>query len=167
MEKKVSQVFLHCHRVSKPQCQWMKLCKCARSVAVCPLLHIIEILAQSFVKLHPSWDSPLFLLLPMVPIKSVTQQKCKCCSEVLTVICLFSFGCLSANPLLINSSMQPDLTVSRTYTSPMCFQDSIDKELMAERSLLDPLPDLKVKGQTAASRGPRASNSVLLLKVQY
>uniref|UniRef100_A0A4W6CJR5 Netrin receptor UNC5 n=1 Tax=Lates calcarifer TaxID=8187 RepID=A0A4W6CJR5_LATCA len=51
-----------------------------------------------------------------------------------------------ANPLLINSSMQPDLTVSRTYTSPMCFQDSIDKELMAERSLLDPLPDLKVKG---------------------
>uniref|UniRef100_UPI0037E897DB unc-5 netrin receptor Da isoform X2 n=1 Tax=Semicossyphus pulcher TaxID=241346 RepID=UPI0037E897DB len=50
-----------------------------------------------------------------------------------------------ANPLLINSSMQPDLTVSRTYTSPMCFQDSIDKELMAERSLLDPLPDLKVK----------------------
>uniref|UniRef100_A0A3Q0R4U2 Netrin receptor UNC5 n=1 Tax=Amphilophus citrinellus TaxID=61819 RepID=A0A3Q0R4U2_AMPCI len=53
-----------------------------------------------------------------------------------------------ANPLLINSSMQPDLTVSRTYTSPMCFQDSIDKELMAEHSLLDPLPDLKVKGVT-------------------
>uniref|UniRef100_A0A3P8W4L6 Netrin receptor UNC5 n=1 Tax=Cynoglossus semilaevis TaxID=244447 RepID=A0A3P8W4L6_CYNSE len=52
---------------------------------------------------------------------------------------------LTANPLLINSSMQPDLTVSRTYTSPMCFQDSIDKELMAERSLLNPLPDLKVK----------------------
>uniref|UniRef100_A0AAQ6A1W5 Netrin receptor UNC5 n=1 Tax=Amphiprion ocellaris TaxID=80972 RepID=A0AAQ6A1W5_AMPOC len=52
-----------------------------------------------------------------------------------------------ANPLLINSSLQPDLTVSRTYTSPMCFQDSIDKELMAERSLLDPLPDLKVKGE--------------------
>lgn len=43
--------------------------------------------------------------------------------------------------------MQPGLTVSRTYTSPMCFQDSVDKELMAERSLLDPLPDLKVKGQ--------------------
>nr|XP_040053880.1 netrin receptor UNC5D-like isoform X1 [Gasterosteus aculeatus aculeatus] len=52
-----------------------------------------------------------------------------------------------ANPLLINSSMQPGLTVSRTYTSPMCFQDSVDKELMAERSLLDPLPDLKVKGE--------------------
>ncbi|KAJ4926571.1 hypothetical protein JOQ06_008744 [Pogonophryne albipinna] len=51
-----------------------------------------------------------------------------------------------ANPLLMNSSMQPDLTVSRTYTSPMCFQDSIDKDLMAERSLLDPLPNLKVKG---------------------
>lgn len=43
--------------------------------------------------------------------------------------------------------MQPDLTVSRTYTSPMCFQDSIDKELMAERSFLEPLPDLKAKGQ--------------------
>uniref|UniRef100_A0AAX7TUX3 Netrin receptor UNC5 n=1 Tax=Astatotilapia calliptera TaxID=8154 RepID=A0AAX7TUX3_ASTCA len=56
-----------------------------------------------------------------------------------------------ANPLLINSSMQPDLTVSRTYTSPMCFQDSIDKELMAERSLLDPLPDLKVKAFTVSS----------------
>ncbi|KAM8828089.1 netrin receptor UNC5D-like isoform 2-T2 [Spinachia spinachia] len=59
----------------------------------------------------------------------------------------FSFKtCRQANPLLINSSMQPDLTVSRTYTSPMCFQDSVDKELMAERSLLDPLPDVKVKG---------------------
>uniref|UniRef100_A0A669ELG6 Netrin receptor UNC5 n=1 Tax=Oreochromis niloticus TaxID=8128 RepID=A0A669ELG6_ORENI len=56
-----------------------------------------------------------------------------------------------ANPLLINSSMQPDLTVSRTYTSPMCFQDSIDKELMAERSFLDPLPDLKVKAFTVSS----------------
>uniref|UniRef100_A0A087XX33 Netrin receptor UNC5 n=1 Tax=Poecilia formosa TaxID=48698 RepID=A0A087XX33_POEFO len=52
-----------------------------------------------------------------------------------------------ANPLLMNSSMQPDLTVSRTYTSPICFQDSIDKELMAEHSLLDPLPDLKAKGR--------------------
>uniref|UniRef100_A0A3B3C9Q1 Netrin receptor UNC5 n=1 Tax=Oryzias melastigma TaxID=30732 RepID=A0A3B3C9Q1_ORYME len=50
-----------------------------------------------------------------------------------------------ANPLLINSSMQPDLTVSRTYTSPMCFQDSIDKEIMAEHSLLRPLPELKSK----------------------
>ncbi|XP_014914699.1 netrin receptor UNC5D-like [Poecilia latipinna] len=48
----------------------------------------------------------------------------------------------------MNSSMQPDLTVSRTYTSPICFQDSIDKELMAEHSLLDPLPDLKAKGAT-------------------
>ncbi|XP_017163205.1 netrin receptor UNC5D-like [Poecilia reticulata] len=53
-----------------------------------------------------------------------------------------------ANPLLMNSSMQPDLTVSRTYTSPICFQDSIDKELMADHSLLDPLPDLKAKGAT-------------------
>ncbi|XP_061764169.1 netrin receptor UNC5D-like isoform X2 [Nerophis ophidion] len=53
-----------------------------------------------------------------------------------------------ANPLLIHSSMQPELSVSRTYTSPMCFQDSMDKELMAERKLLEPLPQLKVKGMT-------------------
>uniref|UniRef100_A0A3P8ZQM9 Netrin receptor UNC5 n=1 Tax=Esox lucius TaxID=8010 RepID=A0A3P8ZQM9_ESOLU len=50
------------------------------------------------------------------------------------------------NPLLMNSSLQPDLTVSRTYTSPICFQDSMDKELISqEPSLFDPLPDLKVK----------------------
>ena len=42
--------------------------------------------------------------------------------------------------------MQPDLSGSRTYTSPMCFQDSMDKELMAEHSLLDQLPDIVVKG---------------------
>ncbi|XP_075885550.1 unc-5 netrin receptor Da isoform X2 [Nelusetta ayraudi] len=42
-------------------------------------------------------------------------------------------------------SFKSSRQVSRTYTSPMCFQDSIDKELMAERSLLDELPDLKVK----------------------
>ncbi|KAM9794472.1 netrin receptor UNC5D-like isoform 2-T2 [Syngnathus typhle] len=46
------------------------------------------------------------------------------------------------NPLLIRSSLQPDLSVSRTYTSPMCFHDAMDKEL------LNPLPDLKVKGIT-------------------
>ncbi|CAL8281649.1 unnamed protein product [Gadus morhua 'NCC'] len=40
----------------------------------------------------------------------------------------------SGNPLLMNSSMQPDLSGSRTYTSPMCFQDSMDKELMAHPS---------------------------------
>uniref|UniRef100_A0A8C7L5X9 Netrin receptor UNC5 n=1 Tax=Oncorhynchus kisutch TaxID=8019 RepID=A0A8C7L5X9_ONCKI len=51
-----------------------------------------------------------------------------------------------SNPLLITSSLQPDLTVSRTYTSPICFQDSMDKELISqEPSLFDPLPDLKVK----------------------
>ncbi|KAJ7988509.1 hypothetical protein DPEC_G00324300 [Dallia pectoralis] len=50
------------------------------------------------------------------------------------------------NPLLINSPLQPDLTVSRTYTSPICYQDSMDKELISqEPSLFDPLPDLKVK----------------------
>ncbi|XP_059904401.1 netrin receptor UNC5D-like [Gadus macrocephalus] len=51
----------------------------------------------------------------------------------------------SGNPLLMNSSMQPDLSGSWTYTSPMCFQDSMDKELMADHSLLDPLPDIMVK----------------------
>uniref|UniRef100_A0AAR2JXM9 Netrin receptor UNC5 n=1 Tax=Pygocentrus nattereri TaxID=42514 RepID=A0AAR2JXM9_PYGNA len=54
----------------------------------------------------------------------------------------FSF---KSNPLLMNSSMPPDLTMSRTYTSPICFPDSMDKELMSEPSLFDPLPDVKVK----------------------
>ncbi|XP_029624977.1 netrin receptor UNC5D-like isoform X1 [Salmo trutta] len=57
----------------------------------------------------------------------------------------FKTAC-QGNPLLINSSQQPDLTVSQTYTSPICFQDSMDKELISqEPSLFDPLPDLKVK----------------------
>ncbi|XP_041957079.1 netrin receptor UNC5D isoform X6 [Alosa sapidissima] len=47
------------------------------------------------------------------------------------------------NPLLLNSSMQPDITVGQTYSSPICFQDSIDKELF------DPLPDIKVKVQSS------------------
>ncbi|KAI1900770.1 hypothetical protein AGOR_G00053300 [Albula goreensis] len=47
------------------------------------------------------------------------------------------------NPLLLNSSIQPDLTVGRTYSSPICFQDSMDKELF------DPLPDIKVKVQSS------------------
>uniref|UniRef100_A0A4W6CKJ7 Netrin receptor UNC5 n=1 Tax=Lates calcarifer TaxID=8187 RepID=A0A4W6CKJ7_LATCA len=83
-------------------------------------------------------------------VYGVALQKCNCYLKMSDdnncQSDLFVSVCFSANPLLINSSMQPDLTVSRTYTSPMCFQDSIDKELMAERSLLDPLPDLKVKG---------------------
>ncbi|XP_066568681.1 netrin receptor UNC5D [Amia ocellicauda] len=53
------------------------------------------------------------------------------------------------NPLLLNSSMQPDLTVSRTYSGPICFQDTMDKELMTESSLFDPLPDIKVKVQSS------------------
>nr|XP_015196317.1 PREDICTED: netrin receptor UNC5D [Lepisosteus oculatus] len=53
------------------------------------------------------------------------------------------------NPLLLNSSMQPDLTVSRTYSGPICFQDPMDKELMTESSLFDPLPDIKVKVQSS------------------
>uniref|UniRef100_A0A8C4ZM72 Netrin receptor UNC5 n=1 Tax=Gadus morhua TaxID=8049 RepID=A0A8C4ZM72_GADMO len=64
------------------------------------------------------------------------------------------------NPLLINSSMQPDLSGSRTYTSPMCFQDSMDKELMADHSLLDPLPDIMgvcpVRPSVSPGRGERA-----------
>uniref|UniRef100_A0A8C5HSI5 Netrin receptor UNC5 n=1 Tax=Gouania willdenowi TaxID=441366 RepID=A0A8C5HSI5_GOUWI len=47
------------------------------------------------------------------------------------------------NPLLLNSSIQPDLTVGRTYTTPLCFQDGADKELF------DPLPDIKVKVQSS------------------
>ncbi|XP_069022173.1 netrin receptor UNC5D isoform X3 [Embiotoca jacksoni] len=47
------------------------------------------------------------------------------------------------NPLLLNSSMQPDLTVGRTYSTPLCFQDGADKELF------DPLPDIKVKVQSS------------------
>ncbi|XP_031731694.1 netrin receptor UNC5D-like [Anarrhichthys ocellatus] len=57
-----------------------------------------------------------------------------------------SLCCLSiseGNPLLFNSSMQPDLTVGRTYSTPLCFQDSTDKELF------DPLPDIKVKVQSS------------------
>ncbi|XP_059398089.1 netrin receptor UNC5D-like [Carassius carassius] len=58
----------------------------------------------------------------------------------------FSFkSARQGNPLLMNSSMQPDLTVSRTYTGPICFPDSMEKELMPEPALFDPLPDLKVK----------------------
>uniref|UniRef100_A0A8C5GMX8 Netrin receptor UNC5 n=1 Tax=Gouania willdenowi TaxID=441366 RepID=A0A8C5GMX8_GOUWI len=102
-------------------------------------------------KLDTSTDVALYCLLIIAVtlyrksqseygVDVIDDQRCL----TLTII---SFSlCFPANPLLINSSIQPDLTVSRTYTSPMCFQDSIDKELMAERSLLDPLPDLKVKG---------------------
>ncbi|XP_039625180.1 netrin receptor UNC5D [Polypterus senegalus] len=53
------------------------------------------------------------------------------------------------NSLLLNSSMQPDLTVSRTYSGPICFQDPLDKELMSESALFDPLPDIKVKVQSS------------------
>lgn len=49
----------------------------------------------------------------------------------------------AGNPLLLNSSMQPDLTVGRTYSTPLCFQDGADKELF------DPLPDIKVKVQSS------------------
>uniref|UniRef100_A0A3Q2Q316 Netrin receptor UNC5 n=1 Tax=Fundulus heteroclitus TaxID=8078 RepID=A0A3Q2Q316_FUNHE len=47
------------------------------------------------------------------------------------------------NPLLLNSSMQPDMTAGRTYSTPLCFHDSADKELF------DPLPDIKVKVQSS------------------
>ncbi|XP_043420432.1 netrin receptor UNC5D isoform X6 [Prionailurus bengalensis] len=53
------------------------------------------------------------------------------------------------NPLLLNSSMQPDLTVSRTYSGPICLQDPMDKELMTESSLFNPLSDIKVKVQSS------------------
>uniref|UniRef100_UPI0037E97C22 netrin receptor UNC5D n=1 Tax=Semicossyphus pulcher TaxID=241346 RepID=UPI0037E97C22 len=47
------------------------------------------------------------------------------------------------NPLLLSSSIQPDLKVGRTYNTPLCFQDSTDKEFF------DPLPDIKVKVQSS------------------
>ncbi|XP_047277338.1 netrin receptor UNC5D isoform X15 [Homo sapiens] len=56
-----------------------------------------------------------------------------------------SFG----NSLLLNSAMQPDLTVSRTYSGPICLQDPLDKELMTESSLFNPLSDIKVKVQSS------------------
>ncbi|XP_024130300.1 netrin receptor UNC5D [Oryzias melastigma] len=47
------------------------------------------------------------------------------------------------NPLLLNSSMQSDLTVGRTYSTPICFHESTDKEPF------DPLPDIAVKVQSS------------------
>ncbi|NXH16932.1 UNC5D protein, partial [Bucco capensis] len=56
---------------------------------------------------------------------------------------------LAGNSLLLNSSMQPELTVSRTYSGPICLQDPMDKELMTESSLFNPLSDIKVKVQSS------------------
>nr|XP_008954414.2 netrin receptor UNC5D isoform X6 [Pan paniscus] len=56
---------------------------------------------------------------------------------------------LTGNSLLLNSTMQPDLTVSRTYSGPICLQDPLDKELMTESSLFNPLSDIKVKVQSS------------------
>lgn len=56
-------------------------------------------------------------------------------------LCLFSI--FAGNPLLLNSSIPPDLTVGRTYSTSLCFQDGADKELF------DPLPDIKVKVQSS------------------
>ncbi|XP_060237554.1 netrin receptor UNC5D isoform X4 [Meriones unguiculatus] len=53
------------------------------------------------------------------------------------------------NSLLLNPAMQPDLTVSRTYSGPICLQDPLDKELMTESSLFNPLSDIKVKVQSS------------------
>nr|XP_045015452.1 netrin receptor UNC5D [Jaculus jaculus] len=53
------------------------------------------------------------------------------------------------NSLLLNSAIQPDLTVSRTYSGPICLQDPLDKELMTESSLFNPLSDIKVKVQSS------------------
>uniref|UniRef100_A0A7N9CI59 Netrin receptor UNC5 n=1 Tax=Macaca fascicularis TaxID=9541 RepID=A0A7N9CI59_MACFA len=57
--------------------------------------------------------------------------------------------CILGNSLLLNSAMQPDLTVSRTYSGPICLQDPLDKELMTESSLFNPLSDIKVKVQSS------------------
>ncbi|XP_048379080.2 netrin receptor UNC5D-like isoform X5 [Stegostoma tigrinum] len=53
------------------------------------------------------------------------------------------------NSLLLNPSMQPDLTVSRTYSGPICFQDPVNKELMTQSPLFDSLPGIKVKVQSS------------------
>ncbi|XP_072341754.1 netrin receptor UNC5D-like isoform X2 [Scyliorhinus torazame] len=53
------------------------------------------------------------------------------------------------NSLLLNPSMQPDLTVSRTYNGPICFQDPVNKELMTQSPLFDSLPGIKVKVQSS------------------
>ncbi|XP_043939022.1 netrin receptor UNC5D [Protopterus annectens] len=53
------------------------------------------------------------------------------------------------NSLLLNPSMQPDLAVSRTYSGSICFQDPLDKELMTESALFNPLSDMKVKVQSS------------------
>ncbi|XP_072122658.1 netrin receptor UNC5D-like isoform X1 [Mobula birostris] len=53
------------------------------------------------------------------------------------------------NSLLLNPSMQQDLTVSRTYSGPICFQEPMDKELMTQSPLFDSLPGIKVKVQSS------------------
>lgn len=58
-----------------------------------------------------------------------------------TRLCYLSIS--AGNPLLFNSSMQPDLTAGRAFSSPLCFQESTHKELF------DPLPDIKVKVQSS------------------
>ncbi|XP_076842477.1 netrin receptor UNC5D-like [Brachyhypopomus gauderio] len=49
------------------------------------------------------------------------------------------------NPLLIGSSLQPDLTLSRAYVSPVCFPHTLHKDPISQPSLFPPLPDVKVK----------------------
>ncbi|XP_069474073.1 netrin receptor UNC5D isoform X4 [Ambystoma mexicanum] len=53
------------------------------------------------------------------------------------------------NSLLLNSTLQPDMTVSRTYSRPICFQDPMDKELINDSSIFNPLTDIKVKVQSS------------------
>ncbi|XP_053727505.1 netrin receptor UNC5D [Synchiropus splendidus] len=49
------------------------------------------------------------------------------------------------NPLLLNSSMPPDLTTGRAYSAPLCIQDGADK------ALFDPLPDIKLQSSFMVS----------------
>lgn len=53
------------------------------------------------------------------------------------------------NSLLLNPSLQQDLTVSRTYSGPICFQEPMGKELMNQSPLFDSLPGIKVKVQSS------------------
>uniref|UniRef100_A0AAR2J6Z9 Netrin receptor UNC5 n=1 Tax=Pygocentrus nattereri TaxID=42514 RepID=A0AAR2J6Z9_PYGNA len=82
----------------------------------------------------------VFLFLPLA---SAFYRHLQYCAEVKDHLFNFQSKQPLSNPLLLNSSMQPELTAGQTYSGPICFQDSIDKELF------DPLPDMMVKVQSS------------------
>ncbi|MBN3316428.1 UNC5D protein, partial [Atractosteus spatula] len=106
------------------------------------LLYLLALAVCSFpAEMNQHFHSTTLLQRPNYSTEMlVFNSKCSHCLQGTHV---------AGNPLLLNSSMQPDLTVSRTYSGPICFQDPMDKELMTESSLFDPLPDIKVKVQSS------------------